>query len=746
MRSKQAIVILTIISLFLLFPFIADAAGNTVATNLSGNVTQNDTSAIWSELENLSLSTSTGNTTITASWDARVNYTGAALYGKFVHDGISLGTFNITQSSYPQSGSYTTTVAETAGTHYYGFQVYSAAGRKGSIYSRNFTVQYLATGEYLTSTYNASYNTWIAGLQGNDTVINTTIASLQGNDTLINASIAALQGNDTLINASILGVQNNDTTQAAKDIALGNNDTTLSNKDIELGNNDTAFSAKDIALGNNDTVHDSKDVALGNNDTQLYSWLALNNTRVLGTENNDTTFNGWLNQNVRSTASPTFSTVNANLSANNATITTANITNLHGNANGNVNASGVNFTNATNLQADYSYLVKPCFGGLLTCAENGGTRVIDYIDTSVSKVVNSSAQNLAATGGVIKIRGNLNLDYPLHIYTNSIYVQTVVDLSGASLSTPNYNGTALNISGGNVLIKGGIVNGAIMYQGIDSDVRFGGLQGTAIITNNVTGLNISNYNYQVLENQFSPTAVTSLNYSNSTGDYGIYVNSSDNEFSKIVVSKHRTCIFTYAANTYDNNHLWGCYDGMEINGTLYNTAYRNRISGGNYIEDNSRFGIYINHANKTEITGGNYFVWNGNSQHDRVSSTNGSLYVAGTSTQNLVKGNTFEGSFGRYTQLSQYPIQLLGASSGEYTDNTVTSTYINFPILDTSSGYNLKANNPGYSPTFYGSNASVPVGRAFVAGDWFYNTTSKSDNKYNGATFQYPNGTYVNQY
>lgn len=204
--NRRTLLYALVIAVLLSMPTMVADAANTVSSNSTSNSTSYTTSAVWGELHNITLVTSAGNTTLTASWDAAVNWSQSKIYGRFLRDGVSLGTFNLTNSMYSQAGSYTATIAETAGTHYYGWEVYSTAGRKGTIHSRNFTVSFITPGEYVgLDTVNASAQiagvTQVTGLRGEQDTQNTTMANkteFQGMHDAANASIHAI--NETKVN------------------------------------------------------------------------------------------------------------------------------------------------------------------------------------------------------------------------------------------------------------------------------------------------------------------------------------------------------------------------------------------------------------------------------------------------------------------------------------------------------------------------------------------------------------------
>jgi len=131
-----------------------------VVSGIASNGTPFTTSASYEELHNITLATGTGTTFMKASWEAGMNFT-VPLYGRFMRDGVSLGRFNLTQSVYIQVGSYEIAFNETAGTHQYGWEVYS--NKKGTIYSRNFSAVFLKNGTYGTGTGGSGNITSITG-------------------------------------------------------------------------------------------------------------------------------------------------------------------------------------------------------------------------------------------------------------------------------------------------------------------------------------------------------------------------------------------------------------------------------------------------------------------------------------------------------------------------------------------------------------------------------------------------------
>ncbi len=189
MNNQKLRLVLLCITLSLLLIPIAGATYD-VVSGISSNNTLYTTSSSYGELHNITLATGTGITFLKASWDARVNFT-APLYGRFMRDGESLGRFNLTQSVYTQVGSYEISFNETAGTHQYGWEVYS--NKRGYIYSRNFSAVFLVNGTYgFNATYDATTNTVNGNLANWNATSNSTvddwISALQTNDTYLNST------------------------------------------------------------------------------------------------------------------------------------------------------------------------------------------------------------------------------------------------------------------------------------------------------------------------------------------------------------------------------------------------------------------------------------------------------------------------------------------------------------------------------------------------------------------------------
>ena len=210
MNIQKLLVILCITSLLLLIP-IAGATYD-IVSGIASNNTTFTTSAWYTELHNLTLGTGNGTTYLTASWDAKVNFS-KPIYGRFLRDGVAFGAFNLTQSTYASVGSYAIAFNETTGTHYYGWEVYS--NYQGLIFSRNFSAVFLKNGSYGVASILGS-PTGTLDCTGTDEI--TCTLNPQGtnfrNDTITTQTgqITSLQGNDTTHDSLISSIRSNETT------------------------------------------------------------------------------------------------------------------------------------------------------------------------------------------------------------------------------------------------------------------------------------------------------------------------------------------------------------------------------------------------------------------------------------------------------------------------------------------------------------------------------------------------------
>ncbi len=268
-NQKLRLVILCITTILLLIP--SSVATYDVVSGIASNNTEYTTSASYEELHNLTLATGTGTTFLKASWDARVNFT-APLYGRFMRDGVSLGRFNLTQSVYAQVGSYEIAFNETTGTHYYGLEVYS--NKKGTIYSRNFSVVFLKNGSYGTGTGGSGNITSITGAPagvldctGTDEITCTVTQATTGTSGYLsstdwNAFNSKITNATAQINRSqVTGQEGVDTTQNASNSALQSNDTYFNGS---IFPNSTQF--------RNDSINTKEPAISSSTASKFYGW------------------------------------------------------------------------------------------------------------------------------------------------------------------------------------------------------------------------------------------------------------------------------------------------------------------------------------------------------------------------------------------------------------------------------------------------------------------------------------------
>lgn len=241
MKSRQIIVITVVALILFLLPSLAEAT-NDVSVNSSGNSTDYVTSATWSELENVSIATGTGNTTLIASYTVSTNSTLAIAYGGFYKDGVQIYVFNMTAVSNMVSGAYHITVTETAGTHWYALRAYSTAGKKGTVYNRNLTVMYLNDGAYGSAGGEGNVSSVVGAPAG--------VLDCTGTDSVTCTIAQAATGTSGYLSSADWNTFNAKITNATTQINI----TQVTNLRSEQDAQNTSIST----LQTNDTVHDSK--------------------------------------------------------------------------------------------------------------------------------------------------------------------------------------------------------------------------------------------------------------------------------------------------------------------------------------------------------------------------------------------------------------------------------------------------------------------------------------------------------
>ena len=218
--EKRGIAVIALVFWMLIISFASPVyAANNIAVNSSSNSTVQDTTSTMTELNgaNLSVSTDSGELYYMVSLDMRNNRTAwsAKTYGAFVIDGTRQRTMNLTRMAYPFNIVVAGSSTVTTGSHTVAFEVNHSGTHKGMIYSNNFSVRFLKTGEYATlDTVNSSAQITRSQVTGQVTVDNTQ-----------NSSISGLQSNDTTdqayVNDTFLKLDG--TSNMTSDLNMGNN-------------------------------------------------------------------------------------------------------------------------------------------------------------------------------------------------------------------------------------------------------------------------------------------------------------------------------------------------------------------------------------------------------------------------------------------------------------------------------------------------------------------------------------------
>ncbi len=499
--SRNTLIKLAILSILavLLFSLPSVVRGaNDLASAINSNGTVTPLTSTFTEYGNLSIATGSGNTTVTISGVATVNSSTAQILGRIKRDGVIIESFNLTQSPYQQTFSFTAPVTETTGTHIYTFEANVTPGKKGTFYNRTFSVIFLVTGSFaasvtnvtatspLTSTYGATPNlacNQASGSQagcldsGNFTKFTDTnatatthtgqISTLQSNDTYHDANITSLkhrlnstESNDTSLfsystsnSTRISNTESNDTTLFSW---LGLNSTRIANLEVWLSLNNTRVSNLESWLGLNSTRIGNLETWLGLNNsrtTNLESWSASNNTRIgtlesndtthntrlTGTEGNDTNLFSWLGLNVTKIGS---------LQSNDTVHDTA-ITGLRNNDtyfNGSIFPTSTDFSNATSMTANNTADTANATANTVTSnlATNWtATQALQANDTAIYAYVNGTFMKVGNITACTQ-PGNYS-------YYNGTNLLCAVDLTSSF---------SLNIVGGSA-----VTGAAILSQG-----------------------------------------------------------------------------------------------------------------------------------------------------------------------------------------------------------------------------------------------------------------------------------------
>ncbi len=431
-------ILIVIIALLLLSLPYAVRATNDIATAIQSNGTLVELTAIWAELQNVSLATGIGNTTVSITVNIATNYSTATAYGRIKRDNVVLETFNLSKSYYAETVTFIAPVTETEGTHIYTFEAYCTAGRRCQIYNRTFSVQYLNTGSFGTGGGeggNASYpinlsnTSQIIGTLAIDTTQNTSISALRMNDTYFNGTIFPQSTefqNSTAVTANNTANLANSTVNAN----LGNWNSTYNatyanvNSSVQISRSQVTgqIGVDDIQNATltdsktNDTIHDAKFDAqnitnnLKLNKTDLNATVNINVSNATGTLSPDRLANNqkWFNANFMfgngtGVATGIMNTyeIPKNGTVNFVRITTVNTTSNKGNLTGHILKKTCSLNQATTADSigqfwinasNYSYSTLlsgvaisrgDCINDYITSSDNitRGTITIDFLES-----------------------------------------------------------------------------------------------------------------------------------------------------------------------------------------------------------------------------------------------------------------------------------------------------------------------------------------------------------------------------
>ena len=149
---KKLILILSL--LFFVNTSFAAIESYNATTNSTSDSTNLD--GTHKEINNLSIAATNIKTIVTISGEANINYTSpnSHLYGGIKKDGVLISTFNISSTNVKEAFSYSVSLTDTNGVHYYSFEYWSTLGKFGTIFNRTFIVYQLIDKEEIVSLQN----------------------------------------------------------------------------------------------------------------------------------------------------------------------------------------------------------------------------------------------------------------------------------------------------------------------------------------------------------------------------------------------------------------------------------------------------------------------------------------------------------------------------------------------------------------------------------------------------------------
>lgn len=378
-----------------------------------------------------------------------------------------------------------------------------------------------------------------------------------------------------------------------------------------------------------------------------------------------------------------------------------------------------------------SYCIyNPWYASGRTYAKNVSTGKIDFSGTLPSEVA-KSVINYKVSDFTMYFAPGVYNDFSVLLTTNNKNItlkssgyKAAVLRANATQTTPVVNiscDTAIACSGNTIEdfyidVQSTHVDAIAINIGRQNNVVHNYITNSPFTSINVTGTGAQNpYETRVERN----TVDNPSGYANVAPHAGIMfdANSHDGYITDNVVDHYQTfgsaCInISGSSHEIRGNHVWGCDRGINSGGSM------TRIYG-NFLDSTNYQGVYIWGGTLTSVFG-NVFLANNESHLN-----NYSMNISTAASAITVFGNIV------YNYGTSSVSYFLGDQSG--------NSIVSFGNTARGTGGVSTLDLPG--GLFVVGNKINPR-----AGDNFYNSTSKAFNIWNGATWQYQNGTYVNSY
>lgn len=221
-KATKLILLFAVVAFLLLLPVLVADAANDVASSFQVNNSTVELTSTWTEYANISgFATGAGNTTVTISVNTVTNVSTARSYGRILRDGAPIASFNLSQSYFPETVTYSAPFAETEATHIYSFEAWCTAGKKCTLYNRTFSATFIKTGSYAASVTNVTTSYPFTSTYGATPEIGAPVASgstggyldqtnwTKFNNT--NRTVEDFKRTETFPNESIQSLKDNDT-------------------------------------------------------------------------------------------------------------------------------------------------------------------------------------------------------------------------------------------------------------------------------------------------------------------------------------------------------------------------------------------------------------------------------------------------------------------------------------------------------------------------------------------------------